>query len=194
MDNQNNHQDPFAGGIDIESSDRTGNVTDKANSLLTLEEINNLTGRNYKDVETARKGLTETYKFVGKAGKYESEVKKLQEIVEEKDKLLGSELTQVKETLFYTQNPEYAPYKDIIASMGKDAAKVVESETFKKVFEAVSQADKAKKSKSVLETNPRIGEAKTKIDEAKALVDKGRHSDARDIAVQAVLETMNLGQ
>lgn len=194
MDNHNNHQDPFAGDIDIESSDRTGNVTEKAAPLLTLEEINNLTGRNYKDIETARKGLTDTYKFIGKAGKIEAEKKQLQERVEEQDKILSTELSQLKQTLFYTQNPQYSPYKDIISSMGSDASKVVESEAFKKVFESLSAAEQAKKSKSVLETNPRIGEAKTKIDEAKTLVKNGRYSEASEAAVQAVIESMNLGQ
>lgn len=194
MDNQGNHQDPFAGGIDIESSDRTGNANEQAAPLLTLEEINKLTGRNYKDVDTARKGLTDTFKYVGKAGKIESENKELKELVEQKDKVLGSELSQMREALFYTQNPQYESHKDIISSMGSDPRKVVESEAFKKVFEAVSAAEQAKKSKSVLETNPRIGEAKTKIDEAKTLVKNGRYSEASEAAVQAVIESMNLGQ
>lgn len=96
---------------------------------------------------------------------------------------------QLEEATFYSNNPQYANYKDIIASMGKDPAQVVQSETFKKVYDKTSAYDKLQESKSVLQSNPRLGVIGDKITEAKKAASEGNVSHAIDSAVDAVIDT-----
>lgn len=141
---------------------------------MTLEEINALTGRSYKDLATAREAIKSTYSKVGQAPKA--------------DPAMETRLNQLELDNFYLKNPQYISYKDTIAAMGPNPSRVVETEAFQKIFTDLSAFEESKKKKSVLESNPRIGQAKTKIDEARDLSMKGRQSDAAGAAVAAVLE------
>lgn len=190
MDNQDSPLDALAGGNEFVSSDGNGSVADSSESL-TLAEINSLVGRNYKDKATALKSLKETYSAVGKVGKLEPQIEKLKTQLADKDSALG-EIKQIKEQLFYTQNPQYAPYKETISAMGGNPAEVVEKDAFKKIFADLSEYEKTKNAKSVLVSNPRIGQAKTKLDEAKELHSKGQWSSAAQAATTAVLEAYDI--
>lgn len=191
MDNENNLLDSFASGFDIESVDGNGNVGNSSETL-TLDEINTLTGRNYKDKETALKALKETYSMVGKVGKIEKEKEELNKKLMDTN-IIGDELKQIKDELFYTKNPQYAQYRDTISAMGVNPAEVVEKDSFKKIFTDLSEYEKTKSAKSVLESNPRIGQAKTKLDEAKEMVTKGQYAQSKETAVTAVLEAYEVG-
>lgn len=191
METTNSPLDSFASDLEFPSLDGDKNVEVSSDNGLTLEEINSLTGRDYKDKATALKAIKDTYSMVGKAGKVVSDNQKLKEQLQEKDSKL-EEIRQIKDTLFYSENPQYKPFKDTISAMGNDPARVVELDAFKKIFTDLSEYEKTKKAKSVLESNPRIGQAKTKLEEAKDLNSKGLHSNATDVAVAAVLEAYDM--
>jgi len=190
MNDQDSPLDAFTGENDIVSSDSNGSVADSSESL-TLTELNAMVGRNYKDKATALKSLKETYSTVTKAGQLEQKVEKLKAQLTDKDSALG-EIKQIKEQLFYTQNPQYAPYKETISAMGSNPSEVVEKDAFKKIFVDLSEYEKTKSAKSVLVSNPRIGQAKTKLDEAKDLSNKGKYVDAASAATSAVLEAYDI--
>lgn len=185
MENENNPLDTLARDFEFESGDGAGDVGNSSETL-TLSEINALTGRNYKDKDTALKAVKETYSMVGKAGKIEKEYKLMSEQLQEKESALG-EIKQIKEQLFYSENPQYKPYKETISAMGGNPSEVVEKEAFKKIFADLSEFEKTKNAKSVLESNPRIGQARTKLDEARDMANKGQYSSANEAAVSAVL-------
>lgn len=186
MDDQNNQSDSFAGENEFDSSDGKDNVAD-SNNNLSLEEINKITGRNYKDKETALKALGNTYKMVGETGQIKKENETLKKAVEG-TAANTEQLKQIQTDLFYSNNPQYKPYRDTIAAMGGNPAEVVEKEAFKKIFSDLSEFEKTKSKKSVLESNPRIGQAKTRIDEAKDLSMRGKQAEANSAASAAVLE------
>lgn len=186
MTDQNNQSDAFAGENEFGSSDGGDNVAD-SKSNLSLEEINKITGRNYKDKDTALKALQNTYKMVGEAGQIKKENETLKTAVEA-TAANTEQLKQIQTDLFYSNNPQYKPYRDTIEAMGGVPAEVVEKEAFKKIFTDLSEFEKTKSAKSVLESNPRIGQAKTRIDEAKDLSMRGKQSDANAAATDAVLQ------
>lgn len=184
MNNQDNQSDSFADENEFGSPDGSGNVAD---SKLSLEDINTLLGRKYPDIETARKGLKSTYSMVGKVGQLEKDLETLKKSGES-NSANTEKIKQIETELFYSNNPQYKPYKDTISAMGGNPAEVVEKEAFKKLFTDLSEFEKTKNAKSVLESNPRIGQAKTRIEEAKDLNIRGKYADANAAATNAVLE------
>lgn len=186
MEDLNNPSESFAGDFNIDSSDGNENVKNQSDAL-TLSELNTLLGKDYKDKETALKSLKETYNYVGKAGKLEKELKTMESKLQD-DNATAIEIKAIKEELFYSKNPQYSQYRDTIKAMGSNPADVVEQESFKKIFTDLSEYEKTKNAKSVLESNPRIGQAKTKLDEAREQVNKGQYASAKETAVDAVLQ------
>jgi len=159
---------------------------------LTLEELSALSGRTFPSKDAALKAIKDTFSYVGKLGQ---EVKQLKQQVAPSVQP-PAELIQkveslervVNETSFYKDHPEYEPYKDLIASMGAEPRKVVESQTFKTYFEKARTADQFTQSKSVLHTNPRLGQVTDKLSRAREAQKAGDSTTARTSAVGAVLD------
>lgn len=190
MDTTNSPLDTFTGENEFVSSDSARSVADSSDSL-TLAELNTLVGRDYKDKATALKSLKETYSTVSKIGKLEPQVEKLKVQLSEKDSALG-EIKQIKEQLFYSENPQYKPYKETISAMGGNPSEIVEKDAFKKIFTDLSAYEKTKNAQSVLVSNPRIGQAKTRLDEAKEMSLKGQYTNAAATATDAVLQAYDM--
>lgn len=94
---------------------------------------------------------------------------------------------------FYLSNPDYKPYSKMIerfqkVNPDKTREEIVEMDDFKEDFEKISAHDKAKNSKSILESSPRLGKATDKMSEAREAQSKGQDSIASDRAVEAVTE------
>lgn len=158
---------------------------------LSLKELNEFLGKDFKDKDTALKSLKDTFAYVGKAGQLEPKVKELEEKLQSKDSA-SSDIKMLKDELFYSNNPQYKPYRETITAMGDNPAEVVDKDAFKKIFSDLSEYEKTKNQKSVLVSNPRIGQAKTKVTEARELENKGQHATAKATAVSAVLEAYDL--
>ncbi len=182
MNDLNNPAEPFAGGDGSDPSDGNANVADSNN--LSLKELNALLGKDFKDKTTALNSLKETQNYAAQnATKVADLTKKL-----ETSSTDSQRIAQIETELFYSNNPQYKPYRETISAMGTNPAEIVQKDAFKKIFTDLSEFEKTKSAKSVLESNPRIGQAKTKRDESRDLEARGKHSEAVSAAVGAVLD------
>jgi hypothetical protein len=96
---------------------------------------------------------------------------------------------------FFDKNPDYEPLKEIITGLRKEGEtleQVIRKDAFKNVFTAVKAAKEAEEAKSVLETNPRLGQVSDKMSEARAALEKGNDTEASDKAVGAVIDAFKL--
>lgn len=141
---------------------------------MTLDEINTMTGRNYKTLEDAQKGIKETYNYVGEAGKKT-------DAAVDPDKFMTREEFQAKE--FFRDNPEHAKNKDLINELSKSQGlppdKVVETELYKSTAARLSVADKVEDTRSTITSNPRLGIVKDtaqKASDAMEAAEKARAS------------------
>lgn len=175
-----------------DSEELSGDEQDAADAL-SLEELNSHLGKNFKDKESALKALKDTFKYVGKAGQLEKELKTVKDKAKNKK---GDYITkeQYDTDMFYKDNPQYNEMRGTIDRIaradGITPSEVVETDEFKGLYEKVVGYDESQKAKSVLESNPRIGQASSKVKQSKQALQKQDFDGARNTAVEAVLETM----
>jgi hypothetical protein len=203
-----------AGASDVLGDNEVGvNASEEA-----LKIINEATGRDYKSVDIAVKSLKDNLSYVGQVGKFKPQLDKLREIYGSSDNVVklmetlstmpqGSDpekpevptvdtsavdalKRQVDEMGFYSENPDYKPYKQLISKFGDNPAEVVKSEDFIGVFSKVKAQDEAEESKSVLHSNNRLGNVTDKISEARTALKEGNQGQAESSAMDAVLESM----
>jgi len=143
---------------------------------LSLEELNALLGKDFKDVETAKKSLKDTQSFVGK--KIEKAEPKVDPTLTDKVDNLQSQLNKSD---FFRSNPQYdnKETRELIDKLGANPKEVVEDETFKNIFEKTSAYDKSQESKSVLHNSSRLKQVSTKMDDAKTAMDTADSSAAK---------------
>ena len=160
---------------------------------VSLKDIvKELTGREYKDDEDAKKGIAETYKFV--TTKMEPETPPQTPVVPQVDPALVSKVEtlerQVQEANFFASNPEYntPEAKALIAKFGADPATVVADDVFQSAFKAIKATAEIEKSKSVLVSNPRLGQVQDKMTQAREALASGNQSAAEASAVSAVVD------
>jgi hypothetical protein len=164
---------------------------ENVSSVSSLREIvKQATGRDYATDEAAFAGVKNTYAMVGKPA--EQKVELPSEIVAKLAEIDGikAELTQQG---FYQQHPEYntPAAKALISAMGSEPAKVVESEAFKLAFTAINAQAEVEKTKSVLHSSPRLGQATDKMTQAKELVASNPDAAAK-LATASVLEAYDM--
>lgn len=96
--------------------------------------------------------------------------------------------------MFFGKNQDYTPYKDIITglqkSTGKPLDEVVQLPAVKTLFEKAKAYDETEKAKSVLMSNPRLGAVQDKITQARDAQNAGNHSQAKEMAVSAVMDLL----
>lgn len=195
MENENLSADSQAGEAQLTSSSENatvGNVADTSvappaditNDGVSLKEINEFLGTNYKDKTTALASLKETRSYVGK--KKEDIAK---EVVADTDGI-RKELSDMKKNMFYKDNPDLAPYKALIDSLGSNPAEVVADPKYKDVLDKALGYDKTQKLKTVLETNPHIASSRDKFAQAKDEYSKGNKESAESLITKGVLEAL----
>ena len=177
-------------GVASSPAGTVGNVETKGGDL-SLTELNTFLGKNYPDKATALKSLKDTFSYVGK----KVEAASVQTPAASPDTSeFTRQIKEMKEQLFYSENPQYKTpeMKGMISKMGENPADVVATPEFKAIFDKVSGYDKIQKTKTVLESNPRIGQVRNKISEAKTALNTGAgdYTKAKDLAVGAVLEAL----
>lgn len=190
-DNTTPEPQPQANAVASGAGDGQGNVSNANAEMLTLSELNTMLGKNFKDKQTALESLKETQTFVGK--RKEDYLKEFKD-ANPAPKVDESRLKRLEDELFYSQNPQYAPHKAVIARMGDSPSDVVKTDEFKTLFEDLELASKTKKTRTVLESNPRIGQARTKIADAREKAKTANYAEANKLAVESVLEAYDLNQ
>jgi hypothetical protein len=152
-------------------------------TALTLDQLNSELGTRYQTVDAAIKGMKETKNFVGKAGKQQVEA------TVDPEKFITRE--QYEQDVFYSRNTDLEPYKDIINARAKDlgvrpAEAVVNDASLKLTLEKLRGYDKTESAKSVLMTNPRLGQVTDDMEKARESLTKGDQRNAEVSAVKAV--------
>lgn len=157
---------------------------------IGLSELTNTLGKEFPNKEAALKAIKDTFSYVGK---------KIEPKVEAPDPskfATREELDAIKEDAFFSKNADYEPFRNTIKNLSKATGQrfdeVVASDDFKNIFDKVKQADEVAKSKSVLQTNPRLGRATDKLSEAQEAAKAGDHKTAGNKAVEAVMEAFDL--
>jgi hypothetical protein len=185
MDNETTTPAPQPEGQNVSPADGK----EAGSSGLTLSELNQVLGKEFKDKESALKSLKDTNEYVGKA---KQELKKAQEsvnpqLVDEVQKLKAS----YQQDRFYTANPDYNQ-EEVKEILGDDPAKALENPKIKKAVEAIAAHYKSEKSKSVIHSNPRLGQAVDSIAQAREAANKGDFKGANKTAIDSVLKAYDL--
>lgn len=170
-----------------ESSNPKETVSNEVAESLSLKELNDYLGKNYKDKTSAIKSIKDTFSFVGK--KIEASAP-----VSHDNGDVARQLKEMKTELFYSKHPEYESFKGAISKMGENPADVIMMPEFKDIFDRASSFDKIQKTKTVLESNPRIGQIRNKQKEATEALQSRNYEKADSIAVESVIEGLNLGK
>ena len=178
---------PLAGEDDVASTDGDKAV-DNIESKESIKDIlGEELGKDFKTDEAALKAVKDTFSYVGKK---KEDIK--DEVKQEAPTDDFVSRKEFEEATFYAKHPEYEPYKGIIGAL-KNATEntldeVVKADDFKAVYEKATAHDESEKSKSVLQTNPRLGKVTDKMTQAKEAAAKGDTTAAKDLAVAAVIE------
>lgn len=149
MDEENITHEALAEESDGENG-AVESVTPSIAKILSKE-----LGKEFKDDESALKAVKDTFSYVGKKqDQVKNEVKKelqIDEVVQN----VANENKLMRQELFYLKNKEYdtPEVREFIQETGKDPADVVNSESFKKIFDKVKGYEKAQESANVLKSN-----------------------------------------
>lgn len=196
--------------LELGSPDGTGADSEVVSIKdILAEEL----GKEFPSDESALKAVKDTFSYVGKVGKYRPHIEKLEskyggeketikfmeEIIngnEQKtdDKFISRE--QYDTDTFFAKNSKLEPHRKVIealkTSTGKPLQEVVELPELKGLVDKALAYDEFEESKSVLKSNPRLGQASDKISQAREAASSGDMSSARKSAVAAVMEAYEL--
>lgn len=186
METENTNPESLDGTIELDVSSDNGTVEAVTPAVegLSLQELNEYLGKDYKDKGSALKSLKETFSFVGKKIEAGKGVDMSNFISKD----------QYDTDMFYSKNTEYnnPDIRTVIDSMakaeGKRPSEVVNSEAFKNVFGKVKGYDESQSLKSVLESNPRLAGSRDKFTQAQEAMKAGNTQSAEELATRAVME------
>lgn len=172
--------------VPVTDAPATEGNTHVEGTALTLDQLNAELGTRYQTVEAAVKGLKETKRYVGQVG----QEPKAQEV--DTSKFVSKE--QYEQDMFYAGQPKLAPYKEIINARAKElgvrpADAVANDAALKTTLEKLSGYDETENAKSVLMTNPRLGQVTDHLTKANEAAKQGDYRTAESAATKAVMET-----
>ena len=170
----------------VGSADVEGAVSQPSASsaALTLEQLNTVLGKDYKDTETALKSVKDTFNYVGK--KREDVLKDVVGNTE----TLTRELKEIKENMFYQNNPQFAEHRALISKLGSNPEEAVSTPEFKILFEKADGFNKLQSQKSVLVSNPRLASSKDNMTKATEARFNGDIDSMEKHATAAVLDLL----
>lgn len=190
-DEQDLNSEALAEEVDVASTDGEEESVSSDSTeadTLSLQELNETLGKTFKDKASALKAFKDTFDYVGKAGQAEKELRALKTQEKGGGDDISLKIRALEDEVFYSKHPEYEPYRNTIGKMGASPAEVVNSDDFKSIFEKVRGYDEVQKTKSVLETNPRLGRSRDALKEAREHESKGNREASNQILAKAVIE------
>jgi hypothetical protein len=112
----------------------------------------------------------------------------------------SDDVKQIKQQLddmtFYKANPQLESHANLLTEMrgntGKSLSDIASSEVFKSVLDKATAYDKVQESKSVLDSNPRLGSVRDKMADARKAAADGNMQAAKQGAVSAVLSAYDI--
>lgn len=174
MNQTDNPSETVPGATHVEASVGGENVGE----TLSLADINKTLGRSYTDLPSALAGMVETYRYVGSKTAPAPVAQATAPVQDQSNVASKADVDSLKAELFYSKNPEYEGYRNLIAKMGANPSEVVGSPEFKEVFEKVKVADDVSKQRSVVSSNSRLGQNKAATDQAILVANAGGGVDA----------------
>jgi hypothetical protein len=185
MESNNDITDETLPETEVKTEVKDGQEAVKSNESIK-DVLSKELGKDFPSDEAALKAVKDTFSYVGK--KKEDVAKEVAQ-TNTKDFVSRAEF---EEATFYAKHPEYENYKGIISSLkatsNKPLSEVVKDENFKAVYDKAVAFDKTEKSKSILQTNPRLGQITDNMSKAKDAVLKGDMRTAKKSAIAAVLD------
>jgi hypothetical protein len=137
---------------------------------LSLEELNSALGRSFKTKDGAIKAIKDTYSYVGKAKE-----------PPQATALANSEIQELRNELFFTQQPDYKDARPILEALAKANGQTIqeaaESQLFKDTFSKIKGFDESQSKKTVMETSGRIPAPDTAKEFSDALGNKEKSAD-----------------
>ena len=184
-------------------SDTGGAASVSGADSLNLSELNSLLGKNFPTTAAALKSIKDTYSYTGQVGAMRAQLEALSSAQTAQAPQSNELATTVKELqkqleeqTFLAERPEFKEYlptlRELRNTTGKSMSELMSSETYKPLFEKVFAQDAAQKKRSVLESNPRLGQVRDKMQEAREANKSGNRSEAVSTAVSAVLDAYDL--
>jgi hypothetical protein len=191
MPDENITLEALDGESQLNSASASEAVTPEGNTLsesqlkgLSLDELNDTLGKQFKDKESALKALKDTFSYVGK------KVDQVEEDLKTKGFISKREFEEV---LFYRDNPNYGANKDIIdayaSKFGISPAEAVKSTALSGLLAKADKADSYESNQSVIESNPRLVATKSNLDKARDMSNKrGQSDNVNSLVAKAVLD------
>lgn len=205
--------DSLAGGQDVSPTVGAAAVSEDVVGFKDL--LNKELGKDFKDDQTALKAVKDTFSYIGDFGRVRPVLKELQDKfgadfiskmeqlnqppqqaqsqpVDTSNFVTRAELEQSR---FYAERQDLKPFETLIEALvaqGKPRAEVLELPALKKTIENAKAYEEVEKSKSVLQTNPRLGVAADNVTRSREALEKGDFLAANKAAIDAVAEAYNL--
>lgn len=186
-----------ASANDVVASDGKGAVGSVPAEALSLEQLNTFLGKDFKDKDTALKSIKETFTFLGKRKEdYEAEFRaKLQPSQNNTvDNKAVERLETIERNLWFAENAQYKAVRPLIEKLAGNGSldEAVNSQEFKEVFSKAQGYDETQKSKTVLQSNPKVKTTTNKLTSALQASNSGKYEQSAQDATSAVMEMYGL--
>jgi DNA-binding HxlR family transcriptional regulator len=173
---------------EVSASEATSTETAKEQQL-TIDKINEMTGKQFKDVDAFLKSYKEAEKYVGT-----QKDQKLSEAMKQLEEKGFVSKEQYETDMFFSKNTNYERDRKIIESLskseGKTVKEVVELDAYKEIAKERDGYAKSKDAENVLKTNPRIASSRTTMEKANQLAKEGNTKAAGELGVKAIMEAL----
>lgn len=205
-------------GDELTPADGNGAASQQVGVKNVLSE---LLGKKFDTDEVALKSVKDTYKMVGTFGKARQildTIKQEYDVDEEGAiKIMEQKVSEPRDTdttkeqqvdlskfvskdefakeMFFKDHPEMTPYKSILDSVARAQNKPIsEVAEFPEVKDLITKSkayDDQESAKSVLMSNPRLGQATDNLSRAREALASGNDVAAREGATKAVMDLMS---
>ena len=170
---------------------------------ITLDQLKDVLGKDFKDTETALKSVKDTFSYVGSQAQFKDRMDSLTEklgtdeegVLAALESLSGSKnesqpeapkdtfisKEQYETDQFFAQNDSLNELKDILVPLKQAEpdtswSDFMKQPTIEKVVESYQGYAEVQSKKSVLETNPRIAQAADDLTKAQEALDASRQA------------------
>lgn len=159
-------QETHPGESQLNASGGDEAVTDTAVDPLAI--INEATGRDYKDLETAKQSIKEMQKEASQKQNLEAQLSAAKEAPKTDEELravvanLTQQVNQNQTDTFFAQNPDHSSNRALLEKIAKadgiTVAEAVNSDTYKPVFEAMQTASEVQSKQTIATPNKRTSQ------------------------------------
>lgn len=207
-------------GGNVEPSDSLETVEGVSEESNVAKILSEALGKDFKSNDAAIKAVKDTFKYVGKVGTYQKTVDALAEkfktdesgvlkimeqmnnqveptpkaeTVPDSNEVLTNLQKEVEDMRFYKSNPDLEKHSELLSELrgsGKSLQEVADSKVFKETVEKLKAHEEQESKKSVLQSNSRLGQVKSKIEKAQESLSEGNYESAKKSAVSAVVDLL----